>query len=79
MSIIDDMKNKKKKEFVNVSGKVESYMKKKIDYICKESGISSRDYLGKLLENSEIDSVYNKLIKDSNSANNSDASDTNNE
>jgi DNA topoisomerase VI subunit B len=46
---------------VHVKAKVVESMEDKINFICKKYGIKVEDYLGKLLEKSEVNKVYKEL------------------
>jgi len=57
-TILDKIKEKKSVKFSKISIKISIDFKEKIEYICKNNNIDSSEYLGALLENSEINKVY---------------------
>jgi hypothetical protein len=61
-SILEELQDEKQIEYVKISIKISSDLKNKIDFIEKKSGVSSADYLAKLLEKSEINKVYSMLV-----------------
>mgnify|MGYP001234578673 CR=1 FL=1 len=66
MSIIDELLEKKKTKYKPVKAKVTEELCRKIVEICKATGIKQEEYLGKILEESEIDKVYKQLEKTNN-------------
>lgn len=65
MAIIDDLLEKKELKFKSVKAKVPEELSKKILEICKSTGIKQEEYLGKILEESEIEKVHKQLQKNS--------------
>lgn len=61
MAILDDVIKEKKKVFKFVRAKIDEDCESKIKFICDKAGVKEEDYLGKLLEFSEIDKVYKEL------------------
>lgn len=67
MAIIDELVKDRKKVYKSVKAKVDEDFENKIKFICSKTGVKEEDYLGKLLEASEIDKVYKELAKESKS------------
>jgi len=49
---------------VSISAKVPSNIKEKAQYICEYYNAKLPEYIGKILENSEINKVYNSILKE---------------
>jgi len=62
-TIINAIKEEKNQKFVRVQAKVSEDMKNKIEHICEENGVNIAEYLGKILEHSEINKVFVELEK----------------
>jgi len=55
---------KKSVKVVSISAKVPSDIKEKAQYICEYYNTKLPEYIGKILENSEINKVYNSILKE---------------
>lgn len=66
MSLIEKLAKKKEKELqdVIVKAKIPEDFEQKIKELCKDNGVNQDEYLGLLLQSSEINRVYDKLKKD---------------
>lgn len=58
------MLKEKEVSTVKVTATVEKNFKDKCDYICEKFDIKLEDYLGELLQRSEVQKVYKALMKD---------------
>jgi hypothetical protein len=63
-TLLDKIKEKKSIKYGKISIKIPLVFKEKIDYICKNNDIDISEYLGAILENSEINKVYNRMKKE---------------
>lgn len=61
MAILDEVIREKKKVFKFVKAKIDEELESKIKFICEKAGVKEEDYLGKLLEFSEVEKVYKEL------------------
>ena len=63
-TVLDKIKEKKSVKFTKISIKIPTEFKEKIEYICKNNDVDVSEYLGALLETSEINKVYNAMQKE---------------
>ena len=63
-TVLDKIKQQKNKKFARVSIKIPMELKEKIDFICEINKIESSEYLGAILESSEINKVYTRMKKE---------------
>jgi hypothetical protein len=63
-SVLENLVKENNVKYVSLKVKIPENLKEMITSICKEYGVKEDEYLGKLLENSEIQNIFNKLNKD---------------
>ncbi|MDF1879041.1 hypothetical protein JHD46_05230 [Sulfurimonas sp. SAG-AH-194-C20] len=62
-TILQKIKSESSRKKVKLSVQIDSELKSKIDFICKNNDVSINLYVEKLLENSEISRTYNETLK----------------
>ena len=67
-SILEKIKQEKDIKLSKITVKIPSDLKGRIEYICKNSGVTVDKYLGEILINSEINRVYKALEKEKESS-----------
>ncbi|WP_457748569.1 hypothetical protein [Sulfurimonas sp.] len=63
-TIIDKIKEKKSVKYARISIKIPAELKEKIEFICDTNDIDVSEYLGAILENSEINKVYKSMKRE---------------
>lgn len=63
MSIIDGLIEKDRKIYKTVKAKISEDTEQKIKFICEKTGVKEDEYLGLILEASEIEKVYKEHKK----------------
>ena len=64
MAIIDELVKKKSIKMARVSATITEELKVKADELCKEFGVPLDEYLGMIIENSEVSKQHKKLLDD---------------
>ena len=65
MAIIDELAKEKSIKKSKVSATIAEELKVKADELCKQYGVPLDEYLGKIIENSEIVKQHKKFLDDS--------------
>ncbi len=68
MAVIDTLIEKDKTVYKGVKVKITEDLEKKIKFICEVTGVKEEEYLGLILDSSEINKVYKDLKKKKNDA-----------
>lgn len=68
MAVIDELIEKDKTVYKGVKVKITEDLEKKIKFICEVTGVKEEEYLGLILDSSEINKVYKDLKKKKNDA-----------
>ena len=63
-TILSGLVEKKNEKTMQVKAKIPEELKNKISFICESTDVKEDEYLGKLLESSEINKVYLSLKKE---------------
>ena len=63
MSIIDKLIENNNTVFKTVRAKITKDLEVKIKFICEKTGVKEDEYLGMILEDSEIAKVHKELLK----------------
>lgn len=63
-TVLEDLVEENNVKYVPIKVKIPEDLKEMISTICKKYNVKEDEYLGKILENSEIKTVFNKLKKD---------------
>jgi hypothetical protein len=72
MTLIEKLIGEKNTVFKTVRAKITEELDNKIKFISDNTGVKEEEYLGMILEQSEIDKVYKNLVKKNKSANEDD-------
>jgi Mg/Co/Ni transporter MgtE len=64
-TILEELVEKKTKKSLLIKARIPEDLAEKITFICETTSIKEEDYLGKLLESTEIAKVFNSMKKES--------------